>query len=61
MDNVIIISVTCILGIITALVGLRNVRIHYNNPLPKFENGDKRIGNVKLSKTRVISSSKDKH
>lgn len=36
------------------VVIIRDLYTHYYNPLPKFENGDKRIDEIHFIKTRKI-------
>ena len=34
----------------------KEIKKNFYNPLPKVENGDKRISEIKIAKTRTISS-----
>ncbi len=38
----------------SVVVFFRELSINYYNPLPKFENGDKRINDIDFIKTRCV-------
>lgn len=46
-------SLLLILGV--SIVSVRELYINYYNPLPKFENGDKRLDQIHFVKTRKIT------
>lgn len=46
------ISLALIIG--SFIIIVRELLVRYYNPLPKFENGDKRIDDIRLFKTRKI-------
>lgn len=53
MDWVIIL-VTLITFTLTTFLCVREFLIMFYNPLPRFTNGDKRIAEIKVVKTRTI-------
>ncbi len=54
MENLLLcVSLLLIVG--SVVISVRELCINYYNPLPKFANGDKRLDQIRLVKTRKIT------
>lgn len=47
--------ISIVLIVVVAVLCIRELYINHYNPLPKFENGDKRLDQIKFVKTRKIT------
>ena len=57
--NLITIIILLVVSTLLILIGVREAIRFERNPLPKFANGDKRFGEIKMQKTRRIELNND--